>query len=147
MNKRYLAKLGSPITRPPGDLPKLGGKLHQHGGVHGALTSVRRAMHQGHEIAITTTYTITINGKPFTAHVEVDDLGRVHCHGLPNYNFMSAIDMVKAVIDSEPDSYPKKGRGRQPSTKPTKPTNPTNPTNPSSGGGHDHGGHDHGGGH
>jgi hypothetical protein len=28
------------------------------------------------------------------------DDGTVHCHGLPNYSFPSAVDMAKSVIDA-----------------------------------------------
>lgn len=109
MKKDHLAKLGSPPTRPPGRLPKLAGKaLH----TKTALTSRRQARHRGHDIVITTSYAITVDGKPLRTHVEVDDLGRVHYHGLPNYNFRSAIDMVKAIIDAEPGSFPRSGGGK-----------------------------------
>jgi len=110
MNRDHLARLGAPITRPPGRLPRLGGKRnHDHG--KAALTSKREATHKGHAIVIMTAYSITVDDKPLSANVEVDALGRVHCHGLPNYNFLSAIDMVKAVIDSEPATFPKRGGG------------------------------------
>lgn len=103
MEASHLARLGSPISKPPGPAPHLGG-MPGHG--EGSLTSTRRATHDGHAIVITTTYSITVDGEPLHAHVEVDDLGRVHCHGLPNYNFGSALDMVKALIDSEPPPPP-----------------------------------------
>jgi hypothetical protein len=107
MRKDHLAKLGAPPTRPPGPLPELtGGPLHEEGG----LTSTRRATYGGHTIEITTTYTITVDGTPLRAHVEVDDLGRVHYHGLPNYNFRSAVDLAKAVIDAEPSAFPRRRR-------------------------------------
>lgn len=107
MRKDHLAKLGAPPTRPPGPLPELTGR-ELHGET--ALTSTRRATHGGHIIEIVTTYTITVDGKPLRAHVEVDDLGRVHYHGLPNYNFRSAVDLAKAVIDAEPSAFPRRRR-------------------------------------
>lgn len=102
MKKEHLAKLGSVPTRPPGRLPKLADSA-KHGTT--ALTSTRQATHRGHTIEVRTTYTITVDGQPLKSHVEVDDLGRVHYHGLPNYNFPSAIDMVKSIIDADPASF------------------------------------------
>lgn len=107
MKKDHLTKLGSPPARPPGPLPKLSGKAHH---AKTSLTSKREATHRGHSIVITTSYAITVDGEPLRTHVEVDDLGRVHYHGLPNYNFRSAIDMVKAIIDAEPGSFPRSRR-------------------------------------
>lgn len=68
---------------------------------HGANTSVRKATHKGREIMIKTTYEVTIDGKPFENHLSVDDKGRVHCHGLPNYAYSSMIDLIKRLIDAD----------------------------------------------
>jgi hypothetical protein len=93
---------------------------------HGDMDSVREADHKGHHIVITTTYRITIDGKPFTAALGVANDGSVHYHGMPNVGFDSAIELMKAVIDTFVDDF-------------------------SGGGGHgeDHGpgAHEHGGGH
>ena len=43
-----------------------------------------------------------IEGEPLTLHTVVLDDGTVHCHGLPNYSFRSAIDLAKALIDATP---------------------------------------------
>lgn len=68
--------------------------------VHDGTDSVREADYKGHHIVITTTYQITIDGKPFTAGLGVSNDGSVHYHGMPNVGFDSAVDLVKAVIDS-----------------------------------------------
>lgn len=66
---------------------------------HSDNRSIRRTTHRGKEIVIKTDYQITIDGKPFENHVMVDDKGRVHCHGLPNYAYLSMLDLIKGVID------------------------------------------------
>jgi hypothetical protein len=100
---------------------------HDHGGDD--RVSVRRATHDGHEIVVRTTYEITVDGEPFDVHMNVDNAGRVHYHGLPTRDFASMIDLVAKVIDTFPGEF-----------------TPAPPHDP--GGEHGgHGGHDHGGGH
>lgn len=70
---------------------------HEHSD---SFTSIRKAQHRGRKIEIKTTYSIKIDDKPFTLHTMVMDDGTIHCHGLPNYSFPSAIDLVKSVIDA-----------------------------------------------
>ncbi len=73
-------------------------------GRHGhqkSFTSTREALHRGHRIKVRTTYVIEIDDEPLTVHTQVMDDGSVHCHGLPNYAFTSAIDMVRAVVDAD----------------------------------------------
>ena len=65
-----------------------------------SFISTRTALHRGHKIKIETTYRIEIDGEPLGLHTMVIDDGSVHCHGLPNYAFSSAIDLVKSIIDS-----------------------------------------------
>jgi hypothetical protein len=72
--------------------------MHDHG-TDGESTSVRTAVHRGHEIRIETTYRVTIDGKPLEGGLEVLDNGAVHYHGLPQYALPSAIDMCKRVLD------------------------------------------------
>lgn len=72
---------------------------HSH---HGNI-SIREAEHRGKKIVIKTTYDITIDGKPLENHLMVDDRGRVHSHGLPNYAYASMTDLVKRLIDAEQD--------------------------------------------
>ena len=95
---------------------KLLTEMHAHGG----MDDVREADYNGHHIVIQTSYSITVDGKPFKAELGVSNDGSVHYHGMPNVGFDSAIDLVKAVIDTFPGEFA---------------------------GGGGHGGHGHGGGH
>ena len=74
---------------------------HDHGG-HGGHNgpSVRVFEHRGHRVEIVTRYEITVDGQPWDQHIEVLDDGNVVYHGLPQYLVPSAVDMVRAVIDS-----------------------------------------------
>ena len=38
-----------------------------------------------------------------------------HCHSLPNYQFASAVDTIKTLIDIFPDDFPRKARRAKPS--------------------------------
>ncbi|MDI1463767.1 hypothetical protein QEZ54_22540 [Catellatospora sp. KI3] len=78
--------------------PSTAGHGHSHG-TNGVSSSVRTAVHNGHEIRIETTYAITIDGKPLEGGLEVLDNGAVHYHGLPQYALPSAIDLCKRVLD------------------------------------------------
>jgi len=71
-----------------------------HHGHQASFTSTRTALHRGKKIKIRTTYRIEIDGEPLTLHTMVMDDGTVHCHGLPNYSFPSAIDLARAIIDA-----------------------------------------------
>jgi hypothetical protein len=101
-----------------------GRAMHGHAG-HGAL--VRTAEHNGHQITLTTTYRVAVDGKVLKIPLMVDDSGNVHCHSLPNYQFDSAIDMIKAVIDSFPDDFPPKGVKGTRAAKRTKPSHTHRP--------------------
>lgn len=72
-----------------------------HGGGH-MSHSVREAEYKGHTIRIETTYHITVDGEPIMGHVMVGNNGRVHYHSVPNQEFVSAVDMVKRLIDLMP---------------------------------------------
>jgi hypothetical protein len=89
-------------------------------------TSVREVIYKGRTIRIETSYSITVDGEPVTGHVMVNNEGKVHYHAIPNQEFVSAVDMVKRVIDLMP-----------PATLDT-------PPDPPDGGGHNHHDHDHG---
>ncbi|MEV0272375.1 hypothetical protein AB0H43_26660 [Hamadaea sp. NPDC050747] len=94
-----LADFTAPLRSGGYGLPH-GGAAHAHDhGTNGVSTSVRTAVHNGHEIRIETTYAITIDGKPLQGGLEVLDNGAVHYHGLPQYALPSAIDMCKRVLD------------------------------------------------
>ncbi|WP_300071379.1 hypothetical protein [uncultured Ruegeria sp.] len=71
-----------------------------HHGHQKSFTSTRTALHRGQKIKIRTTYRIEIDGEPLTLHTMVLDDGTVHCHGLPNYSFPSAIDLARSIIDA-----------------------------------------------
>ena len=71
-----------------------------HHGHQKSFSSTRAAYHRGHKIKIKTTYRIEIDDEPLTLHTMVLDDGTVHCHGLPNYVFPSAIDLAKSIIDA-----------------------------------------------
>src|SRR5262249_46356058 len=78
---------------------------------HGPAVSVRQADYKGHHIVITTSYTITVDGAPVMGHIVVTDEGQVQCHALPNYTFLSAVDMVKSLIDQFPEDFEASGTG------------------------------------
>jgi hypothetical protein len=81
--------------------------------MHADMDSVREADYNGHHIVVRTTYKITIDGKPFDAGLGVTNAGNVHYHGIPNVAFASAIDLVKAVIDTFPDEFAKGPGGHE----------------------------------
>ena len=82
-------------------------ELRQAGHVHSpsAHDSVRTATHRGHEIVVRTSYTITVDGRPFDVQPSVNNAGLVHYHGLPTRNFPSVIDLVTSAIDAFPDDF------------------------------------------
>jgi hypothetical protein len=79
---------------------------HQHASADGASTSVREFEYRGHQARIETTYRITIDGQPLLGHVEVLPDGAVHYHRFPQYAPSSAVDVVKAVIETVWDKPP-----------------------------------------
>lgn len=76
---------------------------HDH---HGPVETVRMAEHNGHRIAVYTTYRIEIDSRELSGHIGVSNTGNVHYHGLPAYSFTSAVDLARTVIDSFPDDFP-----------------------------------------
>ena len=72
---------------------------------HGPSVSVRQTDYKGHHIEIRTTYEITVDRMPVMGHVLVTDEGQVQCHALPNYTFLSALDLVKSLIDVFPEDF------------------------------------------
>lgn len=73
---------------------------HEHGAGDGSSSSVREFEYRYHQVRIETTYRITIDGQPLRGHVEVLPSGAVHYHRFPQYAPASAVDVVKAVIDT-----------------------------------------------
>lgn len=79
-------------------------KPHMHHG-HGPVKSVRETEYEGHRIVVTTTYEVTVDGKPLNAQLAVEDDGTLSCHGLPNYQFTSALDTIRALIANYPGQF------------------------------------------
>ena len=71
------------------------------------FTSIRTAQHLGKEVRVETTYRMTIDGKPVTSHIGVNDDGSVHTHGLPNYSFASALELGKRLVSATNVELPK----------------------------------------
>ena len=74
-------------------------------GMERELSSVRIAQHGGHQIRITTTYRIEIDGSPVHLHLQVGNDGQLHCHTTPYANYVSAIDLVTALVDRFPEAF------------------------------------------
>ncbi|GCD93736.1 hypothetical protein [Embleya hyalina] len=72
----------------------------------GSMDSVREDEFEGHRIVVRTRYEITVDDRAVTAHLMVSNNGEVHCHALPAYQFLSAVDTVKALIQYFPDEFP-----------------------------------------
>jgi hypothetical protein len=116
-NKRALARY---TTRVAKEIDSATTDVHVHG-EHG-IESVRTAEHKGHTIVVRTRYEIDVDHKPVMSSVIVDNFGRVACHALPNYSFLSAIDLVKQLIETFPEDFSaahravaRKRRGTKPS--------------------------------
>lgn len=95
---------------------------HDHG-MHNELTTVRSAEHRGHEIKITTTYDIEIDGRAVHFHAHVGNDGQLHCHSTPYEKYVSAVDLVKELIDRFPEAFAEGGdtHGEHDAHKPHKP--------------------------
>jgi len=69
---------------------------HEHAD---SATSIRRTVHCGKEIEVHTTYKILVDGEPIREHVVALEDGTVHYHGLPNYSFLSAVELARRIVD------------------------------------------------
>ena len=78
---------------------------------HGKAQSVREADYHGHHIVVRTSYDIEVDGRMVMGHMGVTNDGKVHYHPVPNMAFVSAIDMVKKLIDIFPDDFASAGSG------------------------------------
>ena len=76
------------------------------------MTILRTETYRGHDVRIETTYKITVDGKAINDHLDVTNSGHVHYHPLPQRSASSAIDMVRAIIDSFPDDFPSSKKSR-----------------------------------
>lgn len=104
---------------------------HDHGG-DGSVETLREDDYEGHHIVIRTTYKIEVDGETLMAPIGLDNDGNLHCHALPNYQFPSAVDMIRRLIDNFPDDFKRKRASKKPSGK---------PGSKKSSGGHNHGSH------
>jgi len=106
INPEEMAKLADPdfLANYLAGLPQPG---PGHGG-HPAV-SVREDSYKGHRIVIKTTYEMTVDGKPLPIHVSLSNDGSAHVHGLPNYQFLSVVDLVRALIEFFPNEFPAEG--------------------------------------
>jgi hypothetical protein len=102
----YAAKV--PLLKSVARLPKI---EHKMGGTHDK--SVRTFTHKGHEISITTMYQVKIDRRIVHLPLLVSQDGRVQSHAVPNDSQLSAVDMVKTIIDLFPEDFEKKPRGRR----------------------------------
>lgn len=87
------AQLGAAVNLYQDDFRRL---QHMHEGGSG---SVRHVTYKGHDIRITTTYHIELDGAEITGHLLVNNAGSVHYHAIPNQEFASAVDLVKRIVD------------------------------------------------
>lgn len=85
----------------------------EHHAMHQPLTSERTFAHAGHQVRVTTTYQIEVDGVPVQLHALVDDQGRVVSHSTPFVSYGSAPDMVKALINRFPESFANLSDGDQ----------------------------------
>src|SRR3954462_9235001 len=104
---------------------------HQPASPEGASMSVREFAYRGHQARIETTYRITIDGRPLLGHVEVLPDGAVHYHPFPQYAPSSAVEVVKAVIDTVwAGPRVADGRGDEPGDEPEPPAHQHHPHQP-----------------
>lgn len=87
---------------------------HDHGhDAHGGVSTMREDDYKGHHIVIMTTYNIEVDGKPFQAPIGLTNDGQLHVHSLPNYQFSSAVELMRRLIDVFPKDFPKPQGGAQ----------------------------------
>ena len=104
MDLKKLAKSATP-KRLAGYLAGLPELTHQGHGRKGPIETVRQEEHNGHRIVIRTSYDVQVDGARVQLPLSVDNKGQVHCHSLPNYQFASAVDMIKTLIDNFPEDF------------------------------------------
>ncbi|HKQ99849.1 MAG TPA: hypothetical protein VJT09_04200 [Pyrinomonadaceae bacterium] len=111
---------------------------HEHGG-DGSVETVREDEYEGHHISIQTTYRIEVDGEILLAPLGVDNDGNLHCHALPNYQFTSAVGLVRSLIDNFPEDFKKKRSSKKSAGK----KSASKKSAKKSAGGHDHASHKH----
>lgn len=70
-------------------------------------TVIREFIHGGHIVKIITSYQVEVDGQLVHAHLSVDKNRQVYTHVTPFVTYASAVDLMKAVIDSYPESFTK----------------------------------------
>lgn len=65
--------------------------------------TVRVAEHRGRRIVIRTTYQVEVDGQPVKLPLVLTHDGLLRCPALPDHQFESAVDLVKALIDRNPE--------------------------------------------
>jgi hypothetical protein len=81
---------------------------HLHGGT---MESIREGTYRGHHFVIRTSYHIEVDGVPLEGHLGVANDGQVHYHAIPNLRFVSAVDLVRQLIEAFPEDFqPHTGR-------------------------------------
>ena len=108
------------------DLSKSLDHDHGHGG-DGSIETLREDEYEGHLIQIRTTYKIEVDGATLMAPLGLDNQGNLHCHALPNYQFTSAIEMVRRLIDNFPDDFKRKRASKKQSGKAATKKSPSKP--------------------
>ena len=68
---------------------------HEHAD---SATSIRKTVHCGKQIEVHTTYKILVDGEAIREHVVALEDGTVHYHGLPNYSFLSAVELARIHV-------------------------------------------------
>jgi len=107
INPQHLADAASPKKFASYLMKLAKPSMHMHDG----MASLREADYKGHHIAIRTTYQVSVDGRALNIPLGVDNRGNLHCHSLPNYQFTSAVDMVKQLIDSFPGQFGRREGG------------------------------------
>ena len=92
----------SALTQPDWIQRQFPHYVHAHGG---PVSSTREFYTAGHHVKITTTYVIEVDGAPIYLHAAVGDDGKLMCHSAPYSRFQSAVEMVKAVIENNPEAF------------------------------------------
>jgi hypothetical protein len=93
------------VNKNAGAVKRAGAGMTMHMGRDSGMESVRKDEYHGHSIVVRTSYRIEVDGKEIMAHLALTNDGQVQYHGLPNYSFDSAVDLVKKMIDVYPDDF------------------------------------------
>jgi len=72
--------------------------------VSGPVSSRRVSYAGGHEIEITTTYAVSIDGQPAPVHMLVDSDGRLWSHLAPYATFANANELIAHIIEQAPEA-------------------------------------------